>query len=636
MYAEAAICGIILEKGPLSWRERILIDQKMWDAILSRVEKPARYIGGEWNQTPNEGDLAVCLAFPDVYEVGMSHLGLKILYQILSQKPGVAVERAFAPWLDMERELQAANLPLVSMESHRPLAEFQILGFTLQYELSYTNVLQMLSLGKVPLFTEERTEKHPLVIAGGPCAFNPEPLAPFLDAVVLGEGEDVICEIVDCYRKWQEDGFSRGELLMALAKIPGVYVPSLYNFTYRADGTIEAIQPTGGAPGTITKRVVEDLAGAPYPENWLVPYTEIVHDRVMLEIMRGCTRGCRFCQAGGIYRPLRERPQSELLDLAEKLVSSTGYDEISLASLSSSDYSKIAELTRALLAKYGEMGVGVSLPSLRTDKFAIELAQSIEKVRKTGLTFAPEAGSQRLRDVINKGVTEDDLLTTAHAAFSTGWRRLKLYFMIGLPTETDEDVQAIGELARKVLAIGREHAKRGKGGVELSLSVSTFVPKPQTPFQWEPQPLREEIRRRQKLLRDEMSKTRSIKLSLHEPEDSFLEAVLARGDRRLASAILAAWQAGCHFDSWSEQFSFRTWLEAFQKTGVDPAFYANRQRQETEILPWDHLKSGLKKSFLWQERLRAYRGELTADCRGGCRGCGVCPELGVANHLAGE
>ena len=612
-----------------------MLDKKQWDAILARVEKPARYIGGEWNQPPKEGKLAVCLAFPDVYEVGMSHLGLKILYHVLTQKENVVVERAFCPWIDMEEEMKKAKIPLLSVESHRPLSEFQIVGFTLQYELSYTNVLQMLALGEIPLYSAERTEKHPLVIAGGPCAFNPEPLAPFLDAVVLGEGEEVMGEIVDCYESWQNKGASRDNLLRSLAEIPGVYVPSLYKVSYNTDGTIRAVEPEEGVPGTVTKRLV-DLAGAPYPENWLVPYTEIVHDRVMLEIMRGCTRGCRFCQAGTIYRPLREKSQKEIMALADKLLKNTGYDELSLTSLSSSDYSRIAELLAALVDKYGEMGVSVSLPSLRTDKFAIELAQTIEKVRKTGLTFAPEAGSQRLRDVINKGVTEEDLISTAQAAFSTGWRRIKLYFMIGLPTETDDDVLAIAQLAKKVLAVGRECAGKGKGGIQVSVSVSSFVPKPHTPFQWEAQDTMEELARKQELLKGALAGIRAINLAWHQPEGSLLEAVLSRGDRRLAEVIMYAWQAGCHFDSWQEQFSFDSWQKAFRKAGLDPAFYANRKRSKEEILPWDHLHSGVNKSFLWRERQRAYSGQRTEDCRLGCTGCGVCPGLGVSNSFAQE
>lgn len=606
---------------------------KIPPAILSRVAKPARYTGQEWNSVkkdPAAVAATVALAFPDVYEVGMSHLGLKILYHVLNRRDDVAAERVYAPWPDMEAEMRTGGLPLYTLESYRPVAEFDLVGFTLQYELSYTNILNMLDLAGIPLMSGERGDNHPFIIAGGPCAFNAEPLADFIDFFVLGEAEEAVDEVAAALVAWKKAGKPGGRqgFLTRVAAIAGVYVPAFYSVTYDADGTLAAATPTQpAAAARIEKRIIADLEKAPYPTSPVVPFLEIVHDRIMLELFRGCTRGCRFCQAGTLYRPVRERRPETLVRLAQELVDSTGYGEISLTSLSSADYSCLHDLVVKLLDRFKDQGVSVSLPSLRIDSFSIQLAQEIQKVRKSGLTFAPEAGTQRLRDVINKGVSEQDLEEAVGAAFRAGWSGVKLYFMIGLPTETDEDIVGIAALARKVQAIFREIT--GKRGAKISVSVSSFVPKAHTPFQWYGQNSIAELERKQQLLRSQF-KDRSISLSWHDAQVSYLEAVFARGDRRLGRVLLAAWRQGAKFDGWSEFFKFAIWQDAFASEGIDPDFYAARERPQDEPLPWDHLGAGVDKEFLASEYRQAMAGEVTADCRRGeCRGCGVCQGLGI-------
>ncbi|MHB0913762.1 MAG: TIGR03960 family B12-binding radical SAM protein [Armatimonadota bacterium] len=578
------------------------------DTILPRVTKPARYTGGEWNSVSKDhGSVGVkfALAFPDTYEIGMSNLGLRILYHILNKREDTVAERVFAPWVDMEAEMRQHGLSLFALESRRPVREFDILGFSLGYELSYTNVLNMLDLAGIPLRSAERSKSDPLVIAGGCCALNPEPMTPFIDAFVVGEGEEVIHEIVDAVK-----GSDRTTRLAALAKIPGVYVPSLYSVEYNPDGAVrEVLGPK------VQKRVVADLDAAEYPDRPVVPFIETVHDRATLEVMRGCTRGCRFCQAGMIYRPLRERSADALMRMAETICASTGYEEISLMSLSTADYRGIEDLVHSLIAKYEPEKIGISLPSIRADAPCVELAGEIQKVRKSGLTLAPEAGTQRLRDVINKNVTEEDLLSAVEAAFRLGWRRVKLYFMIGLPTETDEDVAAIADLSTKVAQVARQMRIRPTVGV----SVSTFVPKPHTPFQWRAQDSLAEIERKQEILRRTV-RSRDISLSWHDARTSRLEAVLSRGDRRLAEGIFTAWKSGCRFDAWDEHFDYNKWMDSLAEAGLDPAFYANRERPYDEVLPWDHIDCGVDKRYLERED----RAEgTTPDCRVQCAGCGL-------------
>jgi radical SAM family uncharacterized protein len=601
--------------------------------ILNRVLKPARYTGQEWNsikKDPGTVDIAYALALPDVYEVGMSNLGLKILYDIINQRDDAAAERVYAPWTDMEAEMRAHGIPLYALESFRPVSEFDVIGFSLQYEMSFSNILNMLDLANIPLKTMDRQPEHPFVIGGGPCAFNPEPVADFFDFFVIGEGEESIAEVTDCLVQWKREGKPDGRigLLRQVAAIDGIYVPQFYQVDYHPDKTIAAVVPS--RPETkacVIKRVVEDMDKAPFPTKLVMPYLDIVHDRIMLELFRGCTRGCRFCQAGTIYRPVRERRPETLVKLAKQLVADSGYDEISLVSLSTADYSCLHELITELQEGLREYKVSVSLPSLRIDSFSVDLAQQVQTVRKSGLTFAPEAGTQRMRDVINKGVTEENLRDAVTAAFKAGWSSIKLYFMIGLPTETDEDVRGIANLAYRVLDWYREAT--GRRGAKVSVSVSSFVPKCQTPFQWMAQDSISEMRRKQALLKSSI-RDRSISLHWHDPEVSFLEAVFARGDRRLADVLIHAWQNGARFDGWSEHFRFDVWMAAFAATGIDPHFYANRSRETDELLPWDHLSAGVDKSYLLAEYEKGVRLELTPDCRrGACGGCGVCDGLGV-------
>lgn len=606
---------------------------KLHPAVINRVSKPARYTGNEVNSVKkNRAGIkaTIALALPDVYEVGMSNLGLKILYQILNDRPDTAAERVYAPWVDMEAQMRANDIPLYTLESFTPVKEFDMIGFSLQYELIYSNVLNMLDLAGVPLLTAERTDRHPFVVGGGPCAYNAEPVADFFDLFVLGEGEEVIEELVAALIVWKEAGCPGGRpgFLRQAAGIEGIYVPAFYHVTYREDGTIDAVVPNcSAARPVITKRVVKDLNQVKFATKPVVPYLDIVHDRIMLELFRGCTRGCRFCQAGVLYRPVRERTPETLLEIARQLVENTGYNEISLTSLSSADYSCLHPIVSELIGRFSDKGVSVSLPSLRIDSFSVELAQEVQQVRKSGLTFAPEAGTQRLRDVINKGVTEENLETAVGAAFRQGWSTVKLYFMIGLPTETDEDVLGIADLAYKVLNLYKEI--KGRRGAKVTVSVSSFVPKPHTAFQWFGQTEMAELERKQQLLKTRL-RDRSISFNYHDASTSFLEGVFSRGDRRLAQVLLTAWQNGVKFDGWSEHFKYDVWMDAFARCGIDPHFYANRDRDQDEILPWQHLSSGVHPEFLAKEYNNAIQAGYTPDCRrDSCSACGVCQGLGV-------
>ncbi|MDD4238085.1 MAG: TIGR03960 family B12-binding radical SAM protein [Desulfotomaculaceae bacterium] len=608
------------------------------DQILPLVKKPARYAGGEWNAIHKEWsdvDLRVAFAFPDVYEVGMSYLGLQIFYDIVNRREDALMERVFAPWPDMEERMQEYGLPLFSIESRRPVRDFDVVAFTLQYEMSFTNVLNMLKLTGIPLKSAERDEKYPLVIAGGPCAFNPEPMAAFIDLFAIGEGEELISELLDSVLKGKKSGLSRQEFLLEASRLPGVYVPGLYRVEYRTDGAVAKVVPLQeGTSARVTKRIVRDFDQAPFPSRPLVPSTEVVHDRIMLEVLRGCTRGCRFCQAGMLNRPVREKKPATVLEQAAAQVGSTGYDEISLTSLSTSDYTPVKEVIKSLLDQHAQCGVGVSLPSLRVDNFSVELAKEVQRVRRSSLTFAPEAGTQRLRDVVNKGVTEEDLLETTGSAFREGWRAVKLYFMIGLPTETDEDLDGIARLAKEVLDLGRK-ARVPRNKLRVTVSVSSFVPKAHTAFQWEPQDVLVELKRKQAYLAGRL-KERGLVFNYHDAGISFMEAVFARGDRRLEAVLIHALELGCKFDGWSEYFNFERWLEAFRLAGIDPAWYAGQRYDYEAPLPWDHIYSGVSRRYLVEEHRRALAGVTTADCRtGDCPGCGLCPGLEAKPSIAG-
>jgi len=617
----------------------ILTDKRNYakelDRLLARVQKPARYAGGEWNSVCKEWEetaVKIAFAFPDVYEVGMSHLGLQILYDTVNRRPDTLMERVFAPWGDMEEKLRQNRIPLLSIESKRPLGDFDIAAFTLQYEMSFTNILNMLDLAGIPLRSSDRKSGFPLVIAGGPCAFNPEPLAEFIDVFAIGEGEELFHDIIDVYKSAKERG--RERLLRELAGIQGIYVPAFYRAGYNSDGSVCAVSPREGAPARVVKRVVEDYDRVTFPEKPIVPNTGVVHDRIMLEVLRGCTRGCRFCQAGALYRPVREKSPDTLIRQAEALVKNTGYDEISLTSLSSADYSGINPLVKGLLDRMDGLGVGVSLPSLRVDAFSVDLAGELQRVRRSSLTFAPEAGTQRLRDVINKGVTEKDLLEAVSAAFGAGWQAVKLYFMIGLPTETREDLDGIASLAGLVLKKGEEMGVK-RGRLKVTVSVSSFVPKSHTPFQWEPQNTIEELREKQMYIKS-LLRDKRISFKWHDPGVSFLEGVIARGDRKLSAALERAWQLGSRFDGWSECFNFRTWMTAFEDTGLDPGWYAHRRYDYDDKLPWDHVEAGMSRNFLVREHRNAMEASTTPDCRTGrCPGCGVCTEMGVKPEMGG-
>lgn len=603
------------------------MDKELLDRIMGQVEKPVRYMGNEYNMVvkdPDKVDIRFAFAFPDIYEVGMSHLGMKILYHLINQREDSYCERVFSPWTDMEGKMRQEGIPLFTLETKDPIKDFDIIGFTLQYEMSYTNVLNILDLGQVPLTWQERNDTHPLVIAGGPCAYNVEPLADFFDLVVMGEGEEVTNEILDLYLKSKNQGLDRIEFLYRAANIKGVYVPRFYTVEYKEDGRISKIAPIDmKIPATIQKRIVKDLDKTYFPDTMIVPYMDIVHDRIMLEIFRGCTRGCRFCQAGMIYRPVRERSPEKLIELAEKLIENTGYEEISLSSLSTGDYSELESLVRELMVRFKDKRVGLSLPSLRVDSFAKELADEVQKIRKTGLTFAPEAGSQGMRDTINKGITEEDLMKSVEDAFRSGWTRIKLYFMIGLPEETEEDLKGIGDLAGKIKDCYFEIKKgKGKRALRITVSSSSFVPKAFTPFQWVGQDSIEELEDKQKFLQKDL-RMKNIVYNWNDSRVSFLEAVFARGDRRLGKVLKRAWEKGCTFDSWAELFKYDSWMEAFDEEGLDPHFYANRIREADELFPWDHIDVGVTKKYLWNEYQKALRKELTRDCRLNCTACGV-------------
>ncbi|HAG11670.1 MAG TPA: TIGR03960 family radical SAM protein [Desulfotomaculum sp.] len=604
--------------------------------ILNRVQKPARYVGGEWNIVRKNWEsvsVKVAFAFPDTYEVGMSYLGLQILYYVVNSRRDALMERVFAPWIDMEKEMRERRIPLFSLESQKPVSDFDILAFTLQYEMTFTNVINMLDLAGLPLHADQRTDKHPLVIAGGPCAFNPEPLSDFIDLFVIGEGEEVLSELLDLWIDL-EGKANRERFLVEASRIPGIYVPSLYEVSYK-DGKIQSTKPIlGEIPVAVTKRVVRNFDKVAFPDRPIVPTTEIIHDRIMLEIARGCTRGCRFCQAGMIYRPVREKSPVTLVSQARKLVANTGYGEISLTSLSASDYSCITDVVRQLLDELQGRKTSISLPSLRVDAFSIELAKEIQRTRRAGLTFAPEAGTQRLRDTINKGVTEEDLLTAVSAAFDAGWSALKLYFMIGLPTEKMEDIEGITLLSRRVLEKGLSMGV-SPGRAKVTVSVSSFVPKAHTPFQWEPQAAQDYLIDMQKTLKKSL-KEKSLVFHWHDPRVSFIEAVVARGDRRLGKALEKAWSLGCRFDGWSECFNNHLWQKAFELTGIEPESYAYKKYAYEDLLPWDHIHTGVSKKYLIREHQRAMSAEVTPDCRAGnCPGCGLCAEFLTEPELYG-
>jgi len=593
--------------------------------ILPTVQKPARYTGGEWGETRKDlKDVRVRVAFcfPDTYEIGMSNVGMRILYGVMNRMEGVWCERVFAPWGDMEAAMRENDLPLWALESQEPVKNFDLVAFTIGYEMAYSNILNMMDLAGIPLRSADRPGLDRIVFAGGVCAFNPEPLAEFIDFFSLGEGEESTVEIVSLYDKAKAELWSKDRFLQEVAKIPGVYVPSFYRHEYNADGTLSAIVPLNGAPEKITKRIVEDLDSAFFPTEMIVPSTEIVHDRANLECFRGCIRGCRFCQAGFSCRPVRKKSPQVLYDQAVKLLEGSGNNEITVSSLSTSDYRGLKELTDELIPYCVENRVNLSVPSLRADNFSRELMEKLQTVRKSGLTFAPEAGTQRLRDVINKNLTEEEILTTCANAFSGGWNNVKLYFMLGLPTETDEDVLGIADLVYKVIKTWQREATNKKRGLRIHVATAYFVPKPHTPFQWERQITPQEYLRRCKLLKSHFY-SKSIVYDYHGPDLSRLEAVFARGDRRLGPVIEAAVRNGARLDGWDEYFNYSKWFDAFRECGIDEDFYTTRGYGEEEILPWDTIDVGVSKKFLLRERRRAYEGVITPDCREGCAGCGA-------------
>lgn len=598
------------------------------DKILSAVEKPTRYTGGELNavmKNPAETDVRFGFCFADTYEIAMSHLGLKILYHDLNDRSDTYCERVFAPWTDMEAEMKKHGMRLFALETGDEVTHFDMLGFTLQYELSYSNIVNMLKLAEIPVRACERDESYPIVCGGGPCAYNAEPVADIFDFFMLGEGEDMINEAVDEYVKWKKSGKQRKrDYLEAIAKIEGIYVPSFYDVEYNGDNTVKSITPNNpNAKPRIRKRIMTDFNTAYTPETIIVPFGEVVHDRVMLEVMRGCLRGCRFCQAGYIYRPLRERTPERLLDTAEKLLSCSGYDEISLSSLSTSDFSGLRELTDGLLDITEEKKIGLSLPSLRIDNFSLELMEKVQKVRKTGITFAPEAGTQRLRDVINKNINEEDIVKSTALLFRGGWTNVKLYFMIGLPTETMEDVHGIADLAQKVLDVYFDIPKEERAKqINITVSTSSFVPKPFTAFQWAKQDTREMLIEKQNELKGAI-KSKRIRYNWHDNKTSYLEGVFARGDRRLCEVIIKAVENGCKFDGWGEHFDFDTWMKTFDELGIDPDFYTSRERSYDEILPWEHIDIGVTKEFFIRENEKAKQAVTTPNCRQQCAGCGI-------------
>lgn len=611
----------------------------LWPRIephLAHVERPARYIDREWGASHcDDADYRAVLLYPDAYEIGQANQAIGILYSVLNGTPGVAAERSFLPWIDLIDRMRADDIPLFSLESCAPVSEFDLLGITLPYELTYTNVLEALDLAGIPLKSTERGEAHPLVIGGGPCVYNPEPVAPFFDAILIGEGEEAVVEIVSAHRAAKAAGTGRRELLEMLSGIPGVYVPSLYSPLYDG-GRFKGTVAENPAPPVVTKRALTDLGAHSGSTCSIVPFMDVVHDRQTVEILRGCTRGCRFCQAGMVYRPVRERSADDIVRQAMAGLTCTGYDEVSLTSLSSADHSQIEEVLRRLQRRTAGTGTSISLPSLRVDAFSVDMARLIAAGKKSGLTFAPEAGTQRMRDVINKNVTEEDLLETVRHAFESGWRRVKLYFMIGLPTETDEDVAGIGRLTAKVLAEAKAATPpQQRGSVRLSVSVSTFVPKTNTPFQWEPQLTLDEVKRRQSVLRESMPR-KGVDLHWHDADVSLLEGVIARGGREVAGVIEAAWRSGARFDAWTERFSLNTWHEAFAECGVDPVAIASGERELDDPLPWEHVSAGVSKRYLVRERERALNAKVTPDCSfAACTGCDVCGDLGLDIVLGG-
>lgn len=600
--------------------------KKEVEKILQYVQKPARYAGGELNcvvKDADKVDLRYAFCFPDLYEIGMSHLGMKILYSLVNSREDAWCERVFAPDTDMEEQMRKNNVPLFALESSDYIKDFDIIGFTLMYELSYTNVLNMLDLAGIPLKAENRTELTPIICAGGPCACNPEPLADFLDIVFLGDGEESTMEVLDLLKKCKKEGKSKFEFLCEAKDITGVYVPSFYKDSYNDDGTLKEIMPVNNAPAKVKKAVVSDLNKCFYPKEFVVPFISIVHDRAVEEIFRGCIRGCRFCQAGFTYRPIREKSVETINEQAKALIKSTGYDELSLCSLSTSDHSCVNEMLTSLIDWTVKDKINLSLPSLRIDNFSDELADKLNQVRRSGLTFAPEAGTQRLRDVINKNITEEEVIRTCTRAFDSGWTSVKLYFMMGLPTETMEDIEGIANLAMEVVHSFYKNPNRQKGtGVQVSVSCASFIPKPFTPFQWEAEDSMESLKEKQKHLLESIP-SKKIKVSYHETPTSLLEGVLARGDRRLGKVILDAYKLGCTFDSWDDRFNFDAWLKAFEKNSIDPYFYTRRKRPFEEVLPWDHLDFGVSRKFLENENKKAYENKTTPHCRIKCAGCGA-------------